>query len=88
MPPPLLLLIAPVRALCFGGEDHLKSRRRGHPGFPLSLSRPSDGTRARSELKIITVIIITTIRAPVSMLVLFTFPSFLLSFLCSNPWPV
>ncbi len=57
-----------------------------HHGF--SLSRPSDGTRARSELKIITVTIITTIRAPVSMLVLFTFPSFFLSFLGSNPWPV
>ncbi|KAH9401222.1 hypothetical protein TYRP_002816 [Tyrophagus putrescentiae] len=30
-PPPLLLLIAPVRAFCFGGEDHLKSRRRASP---------------------------------------------------------
>ncbi|KAH9391358.1 hypothetical protein TYRP_006961, partial [Tyrophagus putrescentiae] len=76
---------AAATAAVADSAHHLKSRRRGHHGF--SLSRPSDGTRARSELKIITVTIITTIRAPVSMLVLFAFPSFLLSFLGSNPWP-
>ncbi|KAH9388020.1 hypothetical protein TYRP_009224 [Tyrophagus putrescentiae] len=77
MPPPLLLLIAPVRALCFGGEDHQNDH-----GLALTLAPIGWHPRPHSGLKIITttIIIITTTRAPVSMLVLFIFLSFFLSF--------
>ncbi|KAH9408230.1 hypothetical protein TYRP_011898 [Tyrophagus putrescentiae] len=47
-PPPLLLLIAPARALCFGGKDHPKFRRRCRYGFSHSHAHRMAPTPART----------------------------------------